>query len=280
MLPEELISKKNRMSAEAQPSQWRKQSEMVNVQVDGEWKHFPRARASSRPASNPETHPPLLLSSEAQFARQLPHVPDRNGQPKMGPDRQAGDRRRRQAGDRGGFRARQISCAQEHLRGHGRPHKLPDGAGVPQRRDGIPPHQPPADCPSATSRRMPFGRNIPWNTAAANPASSTTKSRAEERGDRPARHGSMPALRALLALHPLHEGSRARDVLGFVDRAATHHRRPSRANCSTAITRSTPSISAPLARSTSSRFPLQNARSGSSRKPRVSAQAAPPVATP
>ena len=57
----------------------------------------------------------------------------------------------------------QISCAQDVAEGHGHPHRLHDGAGVPPGRDGVPAHQSSARLPHLRSGgRVPaagvFGR--------------------------------------------------------------------------------------------------------------------------
>ena len=82
---------------------------MVNVQIDGVWHAVPERHARDRGLrAGRQIHPALLLSPEALVARQLPHVPHRNGHAEDDAGSQAGHRRRMASRRSPGFRARRF----------------------------------------------------------------------------------------------------------------------------------------------------------------------------
>ena len=111
---------------------------MVNVQIDGVWMQFPKGtRVIEACAQARQVHPALLLSPEALRRRATAACasskwacrrwrPDRK--PVIGADGKP---------EIAWIPRPQIACAQDVSRRHGHPHRLADGAGMPQGRDGV-----------------------------------------------------------------------------------------------------------------------------------------------
>ena len=204
---------------------------LLNVQVDGVWMQFPKGLNAVEVARRVgEIRPPLLLPPQAFHLRQLPHVPRRT--------RHAQARRRSAspsspptASPRSpGCPARKSAAPRSIAEGMGIRTDSPMVEEVPQGRDGISPHQPPARLPDlrpgrrmqapgilgpVRQRRQPLHRR----------QGEETEARRHRRAHRPRRR----TLHHVFALHPLLQGNGARRRARLHRPRQPHHpRRPSR----------------------------------------------------
>ena len=154
-----------------------------------------------------QLRPALLLPSGPQHPGQLPHVLARNRRAENGRQPPAGPRIRRTPRNRLVAQTANFLRARNHRR-DGRPHQLPAGRGLPQGRDGIPPHQPSARLPHLRqSRRMPpagIRRRVRQRRIELHRGQSQkTQAPRHRQTHRPRRR----TLHPLLPLRPLHAGS-------------------------------------------------------------------------